>query len=333
MVRHRWTVGLTLSAAAGVLACGGASSDRVTSPTGGGPGGSGSTVPSGPVAPMVVGTAQVDPLGYIEYTPGDAPVVIIAPHGGTLRPTGLPDRNCAGCETSNDLETQALARLLVERFHAATGRRPHLVVNRLHRVKFDANRDMDEATGGSATLRAPWNWLHTAVDSAKATVQRQHGRGLVIDLHGHAHAIARLELGYLLDGAVLRTSDTDLTTSGALQQSSLARLARDTHIVADRGAALLRGPRSLGTLLDAKGFAAVPSTSDPAPRTGEPFFEGGYNTRRHGSLSGGALDAIQIEAPNVGVRDTEANRVRFAEALAQSLRTYLITHYGWQSPT
>jgi N-formylglutamate amidohydrolase len=280
---------------------------------------------------MSVGVAQIDPLAYIEYTPGDAPLVIIAPHGGTVRPAGLPDRTCAGCETSNDLETQALARLIVDRFQAATGRRPHLVVNRLHRVKFDANREVDEATGGTAALRAPWSWLHTAVDSAKATVQRQHGRGLVIDLHGHAHTIARLELGYLLDGAALRASDSTLATSGALQQSSVARLGRDTRSATDRSPALLRGPRSLGTLLASRGFAAVPSASDPAPRAGEPFFEGGYNTRRHGSLDGSALDAIQIEAPNAGVRDTEANRERFADAVVQSLRTYLATHYGWQS--
>ncbi|HEY0931775.1 MAG TPA: hypothetical protein VGE27_17760 [Gemmatimonas sp.] len=312
------------------VSCSGASSSDVTNPLGNPGGGSGATVPTGPVAPLIVGVMQADPLGYLEYTPGDAPLVIIAPHGGTLRPASLADRTCTGCETANDLETQALARLVVDRLHAATGARPHLVVNRLHRVKFDANRDVGEATGGTSALQAPWVWLHAAVDSAEAVVQRQHGRGLVIDLHGHAHTIARLELGYLLDGAVLRGTDSVLTTTAALDRSSVARLARDTRSGADRGVALLRGPRSLGTLLASGGFAAVPSAQDPAPRVEEPFFEGGYNTRRHGSLSGGILDAIQIEAPNVGVRDTEANRARFADVLTRSLRSFLATQYGWE---
>lgn len=310
-------------------ACGSnGSDDGPESP--GGPG-SGATGPSGPVAPLRVGSMQTDASAYVEYTPGDAPLVIIAPHGGTLRPAELPDRRCSGCETTNDLETQALARLIVERFHAATGARPHLVVNRLHRVKFDANRDIDEATDGTAALRAPWYWMHAAVDSAEAMIERQGNRGLVIDLHGHAHAIARLELGYLLDGAALRNGDSVLASTGAMERTSVARLAYDTHSTSDRGVPLLRGPRSLGTLLAGEGYAAVPSFGDRAPGPGEPYFEGGYNTRRHGSSDGGAIDAIQIEAPNVGVRDTDMNRARFADALVRVLRVYLSTHYGWQS--
>lgn len=313
------------------VACGGKQTDTITNPGGnGGSGGNGGAGPVGPVSPFVVGQMQTDQAAYIEYTPGDAPLVILAPHGGTLRPAGLPDRSCSGCETSNDLETQALARLIVERFQAATGARPHLIVNRLHRSKFDANRDVDEATGGTAALRPSWIWLHAAADSAVAVVGRQGGRGLLLDLHGHAHAVARLELGYLLGDATLRSTDSVLASTAAMERSSVARLARDTRSTTDRGVSLLRGPHSLGTLLVAEGYRAVPSLADMAPRVGEAYFEGGYNTQRHGSVNGGSVDAIQIEAPNPGIRDTEANRIQFAEALVRVLRTYLATHYGWQ---
>jgi len=290
-------------------------------------------VVTGPVGPLVVGQMYTDASGFIEYVPGDAPLVIVAPHGGTLSPAGLPDRSCAGCTTVNDLNTQELARTLVEEFRQRTGARPHLIVNRLHRRKFDGNRDLAEATGGTATLNASWTWLHAAIDSAKAGVARRSTRGLVIDLHGHAHPIARLELGYLLGDAELRATDATLAAGGAMSRSSVARLAADTRTVDDRGVTLLRGPRSLGALLAAEGIRSVPSPTDPAPLVGEEYFNGGYNTQRHGSLAGGSLDAIQIECHLTGVRDSEGNRAQFARALTTALRTYFTVHYGWTGPS
>lgn len=288
---------------------------------------------NGPVGPLVVGQTYVDPSGYIEYVPGDAPLVIVAPHGGTLSPSGLPDRSCAGCTTTNDLNTQELARTLVEEFRQRTGARPHLIVNRLHRRKFDGNRDLAEATGGTTSLNVSWTWLHAAIDSARAGVTRRHTRSLLIDLHGHAHAIPRLELGYLLGDAELRASDATLAAAGAMSRSSVARLAADTRTVDDRGVRLLRGPRSLGALLAVEGIRSVPSPTDPAPLIGEEYFNGGYNTQRHGSLAGGSLDAIQIECQLPGIRDSESNRAAFARALTTALRTYFTVHYGWTGTT
>jgi hypothetical protein len=280
----------------------------------------------------VVGQMVADPQGWIEYTPGDAPLVLIAPHGGTLTPSQLPDRTCSGCVTVNDANTQDLARLIVSAFIQRTGARPHLVVNRLSRRKFDANRDLAEASGGTAALNAPWSWLHGAIDSAKANIVRRTGRGLVIDVHGHAHDVARLELGYLLTDPELRLSDAALASSNAMARTSTARLATDSKSSADRGVALLRGPNSLGALLVAARYPSVPSPSDAAPLVGQDYFNGGYNTARHGSLNGGAVDAIQIECNYDNVRDTAASRAAFAQALAAALAAYLERQYGWKGP-
>lgn len=287
-------------------------------------------VPTGPVGPLAVGQAYIDAPGYVEYTPGDAPLLIIAPHGGALSPSGLPDRTCSACVTVNDANTQELARTIVEAFRVRTGARPHLLVNRLHRRKFDANRDRTEATGGSAALNATWAWFHEAADSARAGIVRRTQRGLVIDLHGHGHAVPRLELGYLLGDGDLRASDATLASSGAMARSSVARLAGDSRSASDRGLGVLRGPRSLGALLVNGGYPAVPSPTDPAPLVGQEYFNGGYNTQRHGSLSGGPLDAIQIECNFAGVRDSESSRAAFANAVVNALLVYLDTHYGWR---
>ena len=81
------------------------------------------------------------------------------------------------------------------------------------------------------------------------------------------------------------------------------------------------------SLPDAHGLAAVPSAAVPAPLAGEPYFDGGYTTARHGSRDGGALDAVQVELPFAGARDTPAARAATAGRLARSLAAFLATHY------
>lgn len=318
--------------AALVQACGGDSGNATpvtpTSPTTPTPPAT-RPAPTGPQGTLVVGQLYTDQAGYVEYTPGDAPFVLVAPHGGALTPVTLPDRTCSGCVTVTDVNTQELSRAIVDTFYARTGARPHLVVNRLNRRKFDANRDRGEATGSNPALDTTWLWMHAAVDSARNRIARSGARGVMIDLHGHGHAIPRLELGYLLSATSLRLSDSALVASNAMSTTSIAQLASTSRSTADRGVALLRGPNSLGALLNARGVPAVPSALDPAPRAGEDYFNGGYNTERHGSLRGGALDAIQIETHFTGVRDNATSRGQFARALTDALVAYLSRHYGW----
>lgn len=317
--------GLRFSALMMLAACAGGASP--TTPT---PNPPPTPAPPGPVGPFVVGATYLDARSWVQYTAGDAPLVLISPHGGLLSPGELPDRSCDGCVTANDTNTQLLARAIVDTFAARTGRRPHLVVNLLHRRKFDANREVIEATSGNtAQLRGTWEWMHAAVDTAKADVARRWQRGLVIDLHGHAHAIPRVELGYLLTATQLRLDDAALTSSGALATSSVARLLQgglSSRTPVER----LRGATSLGGLLQARGFAAVPAPSAPAPLVGEDYFNGGYNTSRHGSRTTGPMDAVQIETQYAGVRDTDASRAAFASALVDALLVLFAAEYGWQ---
>lgn len=289
--------------------------------------------PTGPTGPLTAGQVYTDRAGYVEYAVGEAPLVLVAPHGGTQTPAGLPDRTCSACVTVLDLNTLELTRAVADTFRARTGLRPHVVVNRLHRRKFDANRDLAEATGGTRALDTTWLWMHAAIDSARQRVGRAGGRGLLIDVHGHGHNVPRLELGYLLSASTLRQDDVTLTATATMGRTSIAQLAATSRSTVDRGIALLRGPNSLGGLLVARGVPAVPSPADPAPKVGEEYFTGGYNTERHGSLNGSsngaALDAIQIESHFPGIRDTETSRGVFARALVDALLVYLARHYGW----
>jgi hypothetical protein len=82
--------------------------------------------------------------------------------------------------------------------------------------------------------------------------------------------------------------------------------------------ALAMGPQSFGGLLEARGWPSVPS-----PTHGEDtdffFYPGigpaGTLARFYGSLAGGAIDGIQVEAP-YAARETAEARDSFADTLA-----------------
>lgn len=272
------------------------------------------------------GTVYLDDNGYVEYLAGNLPIVISVPHGGYVEPDDIPDRNCTGCVYLRDSYTQEMAWLIQASFYEETGCYPHLVINLLHRRKFDANRDIDTAADGDASVEQSWYAYHDFLDTAKVAIAQSYSRGLFLDLHGHAHDIQRVELGYLLSRSELQLVDESLNMEEYISESSIQSLVSD-NLGGHSHAELLRGPTSLGTLLEGQGFAAVPSLDTPFPEDDEPYFTGGYNTRRHSSLEGGMIDGIQIEC-NRNIRFEEDLREAFADSLTQSVIRYIDTHFN-----
>ena len=149
---------------------------------------------------------------YIEYQPGNIPLIISVPHGGRLEPGNVPDRDCDGCSYVMDTYTQELAREIRAAFVRQTGCYPHVIYNLLHRKKLDMNRSIVLATDSNTILDVYWNDYHGFVRGAKDSILRQHGRGLFIDLHGHGHTKQRIEYGYLLYESQLRETDSLMNT-------------------------------------------------------------------------------------------------------------------------
>jgi hypothetical protein len=277
-----------------------------------------------PPGPYVPGQSYFSRDSAIEYIAGDAPVIFSAPHGGALTPPEIATRTCG--TTTTDLHTEELVRQLRVAFLDHTGRHPHVVINRLSRSKLDANRDVQEATCGDANATVAWVAWHGFLDVAKQAVTANGGKGWYVDVHGHGHAIQRLELGYDVPSATLGLSDAALDASPAVEAASSVRtLSRDD--TSRSFSALLRGPTSLGALYAAEGFPAVPSVADPSPG-GAPYFDGGFNVARYGCRDGGTLCGVQIEANLTGVRDSAASRARFAAATVRILERYLAEHWG-----
>lgn len=267
--------------------------------------------------------------GYVEYIYGNIPIIITAPHGGLLVPASIPDRTTTACggtaTTSTDLNTAMLARAIDSAFVRLLGCHPFVVIGLLKRTKIDLNRDFLEATCGDPVAEQTWIDYHNFIYNAKNKITQQFGRGLYLDIHGHGHMIQRLEMGYNITAASLRTSDNNLNTNTIINESTIKNLtvnslSNDTH------AALIRGTNALGTLLANKGYQAVPSMQDVAPLATEDYFNGGYNIERWGTKDSGTIDAIQIECYNIGIRDNITNIKKFADSLAKTVKEYIQTN-------
>lgn len=260
---------------------------------------------------------------YIEYLPGELPLIITAPHGGYERPDEIPDRTWG--TFAHDTQTQELSRAMVGAFmDRYDGKRPHVIICHLRRIKLDANRAIGEAAQDNPYAEQAWHEFHAFTETAKQVVTDEFGEGFYIDLHGHGHDIQRLELGYLLNTSDLTRSDASLDQATYINKSSVRALAASTPASFPE---LIRGATSLGTLYENAGIPSVPSSQQPHP-DGQPFFSGGHNTRVHGSRDGGTISGVQIEANWTGVRNTADNRRNFSEVTALIMDDFFEAHFG-----
>ena len=150
---------------------------------------------------------------------------------------------------------------------------------------------------------------------------------LLVDLHGHGHDIERIELGYLLSSAQLKYTDATLNTTAYINQSSIKNLALN-NIYNYTHTELLRGPKSMGTLLALENYPAVPSQQDPYPLATEPYFSGGYTTENHTCYNANSTtNGFQMEL-NYDVRSSNTNRTNFGEKFKDVILEYIKTHIG-----
>ena len=151
---------------------------------------------------------------------------------------------------------------------------------------------------------------------------KEFGKGLFIDLHGHRHPIERIELGYLVSGMELRL-DPEFLNDGYINEFSSIRNLLESKKSYLSFADLIMGDLSFGSLLTSKDQMCVPDNKRLYPEENEPYFSGGYNTMRHGSLAGGTIDGIQIEIDLV-TRSDEKKRIKIESLISVFLlkKTY-----------
>ncbi|MCK0159112.1 hypothetical protein [Allomuricauda sp. F6463D] len=256
---------------------------------------------------------------WLETVRGNMPLVISAPHGGTISPETIEDRDCGTKVMDNNTAELAFE---IKNALEQLDKRPHLIVARLARTKVDFNRNMEQATCGNQQMEYTWHQYHKYIEESIDAAIKEFGYAMYIDLHGQSHAVKRLELGYLLRAPALQENfkstgnDSEIGTSTSLQNL----LENNQRLILKE---LLTGENAFGTLMEKSGYPAVPSLDDPFPKGGEPYFNGGYNTRRYTSSDYPKVFGMQIEANFTDVRDSEENRIKFANAFTRSVLDYL----------
>jgi hypothetical protein len=280
---------------------------------------------------FTAGTNYFGSNNYVEYRAGALPIIISAPHDGSLEPADIPDRTCTNCTIARDLSTKLLAENMSAAIEARFGCKPHLIFTTLHRKKLDANRDIGEASLGNLQSEMAWHDYHNFIEAARKNIIGTQNRGILIDVHGHGHAIDRIEWGYLLETSDLQLPDATLTGSSYINESSIRRLVAD-NIATRNLPELVRGTYAFGTMLANAGYPSVPSASDAAPQTTDSYFSGGFITDRYGSHDNSPFDAVQMETYYTGLRNNSTNRTNFGTAFAAAIQTFLTQHYYTNIP-
>lgn len=207
---------------------------------------------------------------FVKVEHGTLPIIISAPHGGTLAIPNVPERKggseVAQFTTVRDINTDLLAEKLAAALAKKMDGKPHLVVAKFSRKYVDANRPFEGAYE-SPTAKPVYDAYHTALEQACKEVKQKHGRGLLLDIHGQA----------VRADAIYRGTQNGKSTTLLTQRF---------------GQAAIVGPQGFQGMLEAKGYTVLPPVASADRET---KFNGGYIVQHYGSHTGYGIDAIQLE--------------------------------------
>jgi len=284
-------------------------------PLAGGPSGAASTLAGVP-------TPEGETAGpdWVETLDGNLPIILSVPHGGELRPNGIPDREDA--ILLNDPGSLQFTRDLAQALSDLTGRQPYLVINHLARSKLDPNRSLGLGAQGDPSASAAWEAYHDALVRAERMATQECGWGAYFDVHSNGRPEPRVEFGYGLSVDDFDRSDKALDNRQYVLRSNIRSLG--TWATEDFSQ-ILRGSGSLGGLLEAHGYSVAPSPQNPVPQ--RDYFDGGLSVALHGSRSGGSIDSVQIEVPFAQLE--EPRRPVLARLLAEAIVTWMDRAYGF----
>jgi N-formylglutamate amidohydrolase len=221
--------------------------------------------------PLLSSAAADEPLLILRD--GELPLVISAPHGGRLEVPGAPVRKGEGLKkgpagffTGRDTGTEELALRVTELLDEKLSGRVSCVISRVHRRYVDFNRPPEIGVEHQAA-RVVHDSYHEALRTAVRRVRTQHGRGLLVDIHGQGSSAS----------TAFRGTSNGLTVKALREQFT------------DRAHT---GPLSLTGLLQKRGWQVHP---DPFTGQEQSGFTGGYIVKTYGSHQPDGIDAIQLE--------------------------------------
>lgn len=264
---------------------------------------------------LVEGQSYFGANNYVEYIPGNLPIILGAPHAGSLTPVHLP----MILDRLTDGGTHQATLMMMDSIMLATnGCRPHVIINHLHPKMFVCTGEMIEASGLHPETNQAWYDFNNFIEIAKTKATNDWGKGHYFEIHTTARP--RTQVGLGLDTGDLSQPDSILAT--------MANQSTVHHLCTAGGANFLevvKGNNCLGSLLEAKGWNSSPSYADPQPVA--PFFYAGKNTWRHGSNTFGMIDATHVESSAAYI-NTNLNRAKYSGNLANAMLSFMQTFYN-----
>lgn len=266
-------------------------------------------IPSGSTESRPAATANSatpsDPL--IDVQRGTLPLVISAPHGGledvpgatprTNRPVNPPP-GTPKWVTGADVNTRILARKIAAELQRRLGGTPYFVFARFHRKYVDANRAPEHSYESPAAKFHYDAYQHALAEFCRE-VQKRHGTGLMIDVHGQASFDDEILVG---------------TVGGKTVKLLVER----------RGVEALVGREGIIGYLIAAGLKPKPELNS-ANLNVAAGLNGGFNVQTYGSHQPGGIDAVQFEyGSNYRTKENlDDTARRTADAIEKFYRSYL----------
>jgi N-formylglutamate amidohydrolase len=251
-----------------------------------------------PAAVRWAAERRCDTPDLIIFQKGDLPVIISAPHGGSLQFPGVEPRKGEGMEAGaagfrvvRDGGTEELALEVARQLALRMQGTPSYVISRVHRRYVDFNRPPNIAVE-DPKARVIYDQYHAALGDAVRGIRQKHSAGLLIDIHGQGSSAA----------TAYRGTSNGLTVSG---------------MKSNYGEPFLVSPTSLPGLLKKHGWTVHPDPFDGKEQAG---FTGGYIVKTYGSHHPDGIDAMQWEL-GADYRKL-AVRERVAKEMADSIAEY-----------
>jgi N-formylglutamate amidohydrolase len=248
-------------------------------------------------APKVMESDDIEEL--VMVSEGTLPIVLSAPHGGTLKIAGVDVRQGQGMATGpsgfftgRDGGTSELAVAVAQALEKQTGKKPYMVVSKAHRKYLDPNRPSEIAYEDSDAAPV-YQRYHGTLQRYCQEVLQKYRTGLLLDIHGQGSSSKTVYRGTGNGKTVVRLKE---------------RFGESAHT----------SDQSFFGMLNRLGWQVYPYPADGKEQSG---FTGGYIVQTHGSHRPSGLDAIQLEFGSE-YRDKE-NRSKTADVLTQAIIEYM----------
>lgn len=241
--------------------------------------------------------AEIDMPRYVATQPGELPIILSAPHGGTAQPPDTVERKGDGLEkgpkgffTGRDTGTEELCYEVAKAIELKLKKKPYIVAAKFHRRYIDPNRPAEIAFE-DPDAKPVYDFYHGSLNRYCRDVQQKYQRGLLLDIHGQGSARDTVFRG---------------TQNGKTVTLLRERFGESAHIGSD----------SLFGSLKTLGWKVHP-LEDGKEQAG---FTGGYIVQTYGSHQGFGIDAVQLEF-GADYR-AEETRKKTAAVLADAVATY-----------